>query len=123
MTFAVQDVRDKLDGVFLPNGSERPLILRYDPNLDPILRIGLTSSKERAHDSREQQLDHLRWLAEKRIKRELESIPASPRSRCAADSRKRSACASIRSRWPRRVSIRRSSRRVWRPRTSTRRAV
>jgi multidrug efflux pump subunit AcrB len=35
MTFAVQDVRDKLDGVFLPQGAERPLILRYDPNLDP----------------------------------------------------------------------------------------
>ncbi|HUR27046.1 MAG TPA: efflux RND transporter permease subunit, partial [Planctomycetota bacterium] len=35
MTFAVQDIRDKLDGVFLPDGAERPLILRYDPNLDP----------------------------------------------------------------------------------------
>src|SRR5262245_42773071 len=35
MTFAVQDVRDKLDGVFLPNGAERPLILRFDPSSDP----------------------------------------------------------------------------------------
>ena len=45
MTFAVQDVREKLDSVFLPDGVERPLILRYDPNLDPILRVGVTSTR------------------------------------------------------------------------------
>jgi HAE1 family hydrophobic/amphiphilic exporter-1 len=75
MTFAVQDVRDKLDGVFLPQGAERPLILRYDPNLDPILRIGLTAAGEGDEAARVDELIHLRWLAEKRIKRELESIP------------------------------------------------
>jgi HAE1 family hydrophobic/amphiphilic exporter-1 len=75
MTFAVQDVRDKLDGVRLPDGAERPLILRYDPNLDPILRIGLTSSDKRAGEDRIERLIQLRWLAEKRIKRELEAIP------------------------------------------------
>ena len=75
MTFAVQDVRDKLDGVFLPAGTERPLILRYDPNLDPILRIGLTSVDGDDEAGRTEELIHLRWLAEKRIKRELESIP------------------------------------------------
>ena len=75
MTFAVQDVRDKLDGVFLPQGAERPLILRYDPNLDPILRIGLTTAPARAGEDRVERLVELRWLAEKRIKRELESIP------------------------------------------------
>jgi len=73
MTFAVQDVRDKLDGVFLPRGAERPLILRYDPNLDPVLRIGLTSAKPSAHG--EQDLIGLRWTAEHRIKRELEALP------------------------------------------------
>ena len=46
MTFAVQDVRDQLDGVFLPDDAERPLILRYDPNLDPILRIGVRPADE-----------------------------------------------------------------------------
>jgi HAE1 family hydrophobic/amphiphilic exporter-1 len=74
MTFAVQDVRDKLDGVFLPAGTERPLILRYDPNLDPILRIGLTAVDGEDEGGRTEALIHLRWLAEKRIKRELESI-------------------------------------------------
>lgn len=77
MTFAVQDVRDKLDGVFLPEGAEKPLILRYDPNLDPILRVGITvpDGRARAASEREHDLMHLRWLAEKRVKRELESIP------------------------------------------------
>jgi HAE1 family hydrophobic/amphiphilic exporter-1 len=73
MTFAVQDVRDKLDGVFLPRGAERPLILRYDPSLDPILRIGLTSARPQGEDLRE--LTGLRWTAEHRIKRELEALP------------------------------------------------
>jgi HAE1 family hydrophobic/amphiphilic exporter-1 len=75
MTFAVQDVRDKLDAVFLPQGADRPLILRYDPNLDPILRIGLVTPEEgRARDP-VAQLVHLRWIAENRVKRELEAMP------------------------------------------------
>lgn len=71
MAFAVQDVRDKLDSLFLPAGIERPLILRYDPNLDPILRIALTPTRPTGEVG---DLIQLRWLAEKRIKRELESI-------------------------------------------------
>ncbi len=72
MTFAVQDVRDKLDGVFLPDGATHPLILRYDPNRDPILRIGLSSARQL---DPEHALIQLRWIAENRVKRELESIP------------------------------------------------
>ena len=76
MTFAVQDVRDKLDAVFLPDAAERPLILRYDPNLDPVLRIGLALPEEAPLDAgRTSQLVHLRWIAEHRVKRELESLP------------------------------------------------
>ncbi len=72
MTFAVQDVREKLDSVFLPRDVERPLILRYDPNLDPILRVGMRSTQTASSNS---DLIHLRWLAENRIKRELEATP------------------------------------------------
>lgn len=81
MSYAVQDVRDKLDAVFLPPGADRPLILRYDPNLDPILRIGISLPESKgtleshATLSRERELVQLRWLAENRIKRELESVP------------------------------------------------
>jgi HAE1 family hydrophobic/amphiphilic exporter-1 len=75
MTFAVQDVREQLDGVFLPRDAERPLILRYDPNLDPILRIGIRAPNDAAATGdAEADLIQLRWLAEKRIKRELEAL-------------------------------------------------
>lgn len=72
MTFAVQDVRERLDGVFLPDGAERPLILRYDPNLDPILRVGVRGLRESGDPERD--LIHLRWVAENQLKRELESM-------------------------------------------------
>lgn len=84
MTFAVQDVRDRLDTVFLPNGSEKPLILRYDPNLDPVLRIAVSlpddarariaGSETDPAKQRAAELVHLRWFAENRIQRELETI-------------------------------------------------
>lgn len=77
MTFAVQDVREQLDGVFLPNDVDRPLILRYDPNLDPILRIGIRAPdglRAQGSEARTDQLIQLRWLAENRLKRDLESM-------------------------------------------------
>ena len=36
MTFAVEDVREKLGGVSLPRDADRPLILRWDPSARPI---------------------------------------------------------------------------------------
>lgn len=75
MTFAVQEVRDRLDGVFLPADAERPLILRYDPNLDPILRVGVRAPENSTDPKSEETLIRLRWLAEQRIKRQLETIP------------------------------------------------
>jgi len=74
MTFAVQEVRDRIDGVFLPAEAERPLILRYDPNLDPILRFGIAPATDDSDAEDEETLVRLRWLAEKRIERELEGI-------------------------------------------------
>jgi HAE1 family hydrophobic/amphiphilic exporter-1 len=32
-----QDIREKVDRVQLPDEAERPLLLRYDPSLDPII--------------------------------------------------------------------------------------
>ena len=81
MTFAVEDVRERLAGANLPQDVGKPLILRYDPNLDPILRIGIRVPAARAAVSgkggeaeRIQELIQLRWLAENRIKREIEAI-------------------------------------------------
>jgi HAE1 family hydrophobic/amphiphilic exporter-1 len=66
MDQAIQEIREKLDNVWLPEGVERPLILRYDPSLDPMIRIGLTSGVMPA--------DELRQLAEDVVKRELEKV-------------------------------------------------
>ena len=68
MTFAVQDVREKVDQLLprLPRGVERPLILRYDPTLDPVLRIGFYGEAD---------LFRLREFSDLELKRRLESIP------------------------------------------------
>lgn len=65
MNAAIQDVREKLDQVFLPPEAKKPLILKYDPTLDPIQRLGLYG---------DQSLFALRYLAEEEIKRELETL-------------------------------------------------
>jgi len=65
MNQATSDVREKLDQVFLPEEVKRPIILRYDPTLDPIMRLGLFG---------ERSLFYLRYLAEEDIKRRLETI-------------------------------------------------
>jgi len=66
MNRATQDVREKLDVVFLPEEVGSPLILRYDPSLDPMIRLGLTSDSLGPLE--------LRSLAEDLIKRELEKL-------------------------------------------------
>jgi HAE1 family hydrophobic/amphiphilic exporter-1 len=65
MDFAALDVRDRLDRVRLPTDAELPVLLKYDPSLDPIMRIGLYGSDE---------LARLRFLGEEDIKRALERI-------------------------------------------------
>ena len=60
-----QEVREKVDRIFMPQGAEKPLLLRYDPSLDPIMRVGFHGP---------QSLYELRYLAEQEIKRELEAL-------------------------------------------------
>ena len=43
---AMADVREKLDRVRLPTESERPIVLRYDPAQEPILRMALVVDGE-----------------------------------------------------------------------------
>ncbi len=63
MDLAALDVRERLDVVRLPLDAPRPVLLRYDPSLDPILRYGLTGDEE---------LVRLRLIAEQEIQRNLE---------------------------------------------------
>ena len=68
MVYAVGDVREKVDRVFLPRDVDKPLYLRYDPSLDPILTIGFTNEGSK--------LDTMavRDLVEEDIKRELQEV-------------------------------------------------
>jgi len=65
MDNATADVREKLDQVFLPEEAERPLILRYDPSLEPIMRLGLYGDIS---------LFYLRYLGDEELKRILETV-------------------------------------------------
>jgi len=72
MSDATQDVLEKLDRVFLPVEAERPLILHFDPSLDPILELSLSGDGKRYQG--EEGLRRLRRLAEQQVKREMEPI-------------------------------------------------
>jgi HAE1 family hydrophobic/amphiphilic exporter-1 len=65
MDFAALDVRERLDVLELPEEASRPILLRYDPSLDPVLRIGLTGDEE---------LVRLRLIGEREVKRLLERV-------------------------------------------------
>ena len=65
MDFVALDVREKLGLVELPREADIPRVLRFDPSLDPIVRLALTG---------ERGLDELRELAERWLKLRLEAI-------------------------------------------------
>ena len=65
MDKATADVREKLDQVFLPDDAKRPLILRFDPSLDPIMRLALYGKEN---------LTYIRYIGEEQLKRALETI-------------------------------------------------
>lgn len=69
------DVREKVDVLSLPLEAERPLLLRFDPASEPIIRLGLLykEDSDTVGDSPEVRLKSLRRLAEDRIKTELEA--------------------------------------------------
>lgn len=65
MDYAALDVREKIDLVDLPEDAGSPILLRYDPSLDPILRLGVHGASD---------LATLRHLSERVIKKDLESL-------------------------------------------------
>ena len=64
MDFAALDVREKLDLVVLPKESQKPVVLRLDPNNDPIVRLYLTGGGN---------LYQMRYVADEVLKKDLES--------------------------------------------------
>jgi HAE1 family hydrophobic/amphiphilic exporter-1 len=67
MDFATLKLREKLDLLRLPIGVIKPVILRYDPNQEPIMKLGLTGGTEA-------DLAFIRYIAEREVKQALESI-------------------------------------------------
>ena len=65
MSLASLDVRQKVDLVVLPKDAVKPVILRFDPSTDPILRLYLTNGSN---------LYRLRYVAEEILKKDLESV-------------------------------------------------
>ena len=66
MDYATLKVREKLDRLHLPDDADTPVILRYDPNSEPIMRVGLTADMP---------LGRIRYLADTEVKQALESVP------------------------------------------------
>jgi HAE1 family hydrophobic/amphiphilic exporter-1 len=74
MDIAGVDVREKLDILQLPLEANRPLLLRFDPSSEPIIRLGLLSKDDASQAvESESNLKALRRLAEDRIKADLEA--------------------------------------------------
>ena len=59
MDFKVMEVWEKVGLAELPREAERPRVLRYDPSLDPIMRLSFSGDRR---------LDDLRQVAERWIK-------------------------------------------------------
>ncbi|MBO1255674.1 efflux RND transporter permease subunit [Alteromonas sp. 5E99-2] len=78
MDIASLEVREKLDVLQLPLDVEKPLLLRFNPSLDPIMRFGFgaIAAKEASDfiDLDVNSMKKLRVYAEEQIKRKLESV-------------------------------------------------
>jgi len=75
MDIAGVDVREKLDLLMLPLEAGRPMLLRFDPSNEPILRLALREkAEEGSAQSSEGRLKALRRLAEDRLKTDLEAV-------------------------------------------------
>jgi len=77
MDLASLEVREKLDVLFLPLDVKRPLLLRFNPSLDPVMRLGLGAVSEQVNSADSMHINttkRIRTYAEEEIKRKLESI-------------------------------------------------
>lgn len=78
MDLAGIDVREKLDLLQLPLEAKRPLLLRFDPASEPVMRLAFTDKAAASTpDAAQARLRDLRRFAEDRLKPELESVEGS----------------------------------------------
>ena len=65
MDFASLDIREKLDLANLPRDAGKPILLRFDPSLDPVMRLAFYGKLS---------LMEMRRVAEERLRPDLESL-------------------------------------------------
>ncbi|NIR47514.1 efflux RND transporter permease subunit, partial [candidate division KSB1 bacterium] len=93
MDYAGLEVREKLDALDLPLEAEKPLVLRFDPSLEPIVTLAFYREQQSKPDADEDilfagygngfandqlldesNLKYLRTLAQEQLKKDLESV-------------------------------------------------
>jgi HAE1 family hydrophobic/amphiphilic exporter-1 len=72
MDQASLDVRDKLDILQLPLEAKKPVLLRFNPSTDPIMRMVLTGASQAVNEA---ELKQLRRFADDELKKRLEPTP------------------------------------------------
>ncbi|MCX7054178.1 MAG: efflux RND transporter permease subunit [Proteobacteria bacterium] len=77
MDIAGIDVREKLDLLQLPIEAKRPLLLRFDPASEPVMRIALLDEGAATGADSIERLKALRRFAEDRLKPDLEAVEGS----------------------------------------------
>ncbi len=65
MDLLSMEVREKLDRLIMPEEATDPVVLRFDPSLDPIIRLALAGDGD---------LTTLRRLADRQIKQDFETV-------------------------------------------------
>ena len=65
MDLLSMEVREKIDRLILPAEALDPVVLRFDPSLDPIIRLALSGDTD---------LTLLRRMADKQIKQDFETV-------------------------------------------------
>ncbi|HEX3895075.1 MAG TPA: efflux RND transporter permease subunit, partial [Rudaea sp.] len=75
MDQASLDVRDKLDVLQLPLDAKKPVLLRFNPSTDPIMRLSLSGATATKGELNEPELKQLRRFADDELKKRLEPTP------------------------------------------------
>ena len=79
MDYSGVDVREKIDALELPTEAKRPVLLRFDPSTEPIMRYGLVGTPKdlaaaTGEDATVQQLRYLRTYSDQDLTKALEAV-------------------------------------------------
>ncbi|HET7649398.1 MAG TPA: efflux RND transporter permease subunit [Gammaproteobacteria bacterium] len=79
MDYAGVDVREKIDALELPVEAKRPVLLRFDPSTEPVMRYGLIGTPDvlkdaKTPDAEMRKLKYLRTYADQDLTKALEAV-------------------------------------------------